>query len=127
MNKSFDDNLTEDQRRRAEILRKSHRPQPQYVRPDPPSPGKLERFDDVFAGDPSKIARSQELRKRAKSELYWSDATNEERTIIRDAVVEREPYKGNALFTSYFMRRDLRDIISDDNVLNYIRDDVLGL
>lgn len=126
MNKSFDDNLTEDQRRRAEILRKSHRPQPEYVRPDPPAPGKLERFDDIFS-HPSDIARSQELRRRAKAELYWADANKDEKESIRAAVSNEDPYRGNELFTRYFLRRHLDDIITDDNVLNYIIHRVLAL
>lgn len=124
--KSFDDNLTPDQRRRAEILRRSMRPEKEYIRPDPPAPGKIERFDDIFTSA-SALARSHELRKRAKAELYWSNATKEEKETIRAAVAEREPYRGNELFTSYFMRRRVNDIISDDNVLRYVQDEVLAL
>lgn len=127
MNKTFDQNLTPDQRRKAEILRKSFRPQPQYVRPDPPSPGKLERFDDCLGGNPSLLGRSLELRKRAKAELYWADANKDEKESIRAAVSNEDPYRGNELFTRYFLRRHLDDIITDDNVLNYIIHRVLAL
>lgn len=125
--KTFDQNLTPDQRRRAEILRKSFRPQPQYVRPDPPASGKLERFDDCFGGNPSLLGRSIELRKRAKAELYWDNATTEEKTAIRDAVVAGEPFRNNEDYTRHFMRRKLNDIISSEVVLNHIIFQVLAL
>lgn len=123
---SFDDKLNDEQKRRALILRKSMTTEPEYIRQDPPAPGKMERFDDIFS-HPSDIARSQELRRRAKAELYWADANKDEKESIRAAVSNEDPYRGNELFTRYFLRRHLDDIITDDNVLNYIIHRVLAL
>lgn len=124
---SFDDQLDDEQRKRAMALRMQMKSVDEYVRPDPPATGKIERFDDVFAGNPTLLGRSLELRKRAKAELYWDNATTEEKTAIRDAVVAGEPFRNNEDYTRHFMRRKLDDIISSEVVLNHIIFQVLAL
>lgn len=126
MTKTFDEKLNDEQRRKAEILRRSMRPEAEYTRPDPPAPGKIERFDDIF-NSKYDLARSHELRRRAKAELYWDQAGIEEKEAIRLAVAAEEPYKGNELFSGHFMNRRINDIISDDNVIRYIQEMVLAL
>lgn len=126
MNRSFDENLTDEQRERAQRLRKSIRSDHAPMRRDPPTKGKLERFDDIFDNN-SDLSRSGELRRKCKAELYWMKASVEEQKSIRDAIVLEPPYKGNELFTRYFLRRDLKDIITDESVLNYVINNVLAL
>lgn len=126
MNRSFDENLTDEQRERAQRLRKSIRSDHAPMRRDPPVKGKLERFDDIFDND-SDVARSCEIRRKCKAQLYWMKASEEEQKSIRDAIVLEPPYKGNELFTRYFLRRELKDIIGDESVLNYIMNRVLAI
>lgn len=125
--KRFDTNLTPDQQRRAEILRRSfragHEPE---VKRDLPPPGKAECFDDVFHY-PSDIAKSVELRRRVKAEIYWSQASLDEKMAIRQAVAQDEPYRGNELFTRQFLGKRFQDLIKVEQVRNYIEKNILGL
>lgn len=124
--KTFDDKLNEDGKRRAQILRRALRPDKEYIRPDPPPPGKIECFDDIFS-HPSDLARSIELRRKCKAELWWANATREEKKAVADAVAEAEPYRGNEIYLKHFRGKRPSDLIRVDHVINYIIKNVLGL
>lgn len=125
--KSFDDNLSPDQRRRADILRRSFKAgKEDPIKRDPPAPGKIERFDDIFS-HASDIARAIELRRHVKAEIYWSRAGQDEKMAIRKAVAEGEPYKNNELFTKHFLGKRFQDLIRVEQVREYIIKNVLGL
>lgn len=132
--KTFDNSLTDEQKRKAAILRNSIKIKDDLVKRDFGAKkirdnirNSIKRFDDVFAGNPADLSRASELRKRCKAEMYWEHAGNDEKEAIRNAIVEREPYRNNELFTNHFMGRRLNAIIKDDNVLNYIIIEVLAL
>lgn len=123
---TFDANLSDEQKRKAIIMRRSIRPDKIYMRPDPPPPGKAICFDDIF-NSITDLARAQELRKKCKAEIYWKQASMDEKQIIRDAVIMDEPYKGDEIITKTLMNRDIEYIIHDTKILNYVIKNVLAL
>jgi len=125
---NFDDQLNQDQLMRAHELRKAmFSAKPLEARKDPPSPGKVARFDDVFGNDYEKISRAKELRRICKAEIYWDGATGEERESIRDACKLVEPFVGNDLLTKHVLRRDAKYLIKDERVREYVCRYVLGI
>lgn len=126
MDRTFDDQLTEDQRERASRLRKQARHETTETKFDPGPTDRLPRFDDCFYYK-SDLSRSQQLRKKVRAELYWEKAPEDVRLAIRDAVIAQEPFIGNETYTNHFMKRGLQDIIRDEYVLNYIIINVLAL
>lgn len=125
--KTFDEGLSEDGIRRAQILRRSiRRDHADYTRPDPPPPGKIEQFDDVFQTN-SDRARAHELRQKCKAEMWWAEATRPEKKAVADAVAEAEPYKGNEVHLKHFRGKRPSDLIKVDHVVNYIIKNILGL
>lgn len=118
--KTFDETLTEDQRRRAKILRTAARNDHPLLKHEK-TPGAFgDTYDDCLRGDYVLLSRAKELRRKARAEIYWSRASNEMREIIRTAVLDNEPFKGNEPLTRWMMRRELKWIIDDSYVLNYI-------
>lgn len=125
--KTFDDGLSEDGIRRAQILRRSiRRDHSDYTRPDPPPPGKVERFDDVFQTN-SDRSRAHELRLKCKAEMWWANATRPEKKAVADAVADAEPYRGNEVHLKHFRGKRPSDLIRVDHVINFIIKNILGL
>lgn len=130
---TFDETLSDDQRRRADILRRSISSETALAEYEAGADrikqnirDSVKRFDDIFAGNPSLLARSAEIRRRAKAEIYWQQASDDEKLAIREGVVSVEPFTGNELLTKHFLARRLDDIITDECVLNYLTNFVLG-
>lgn len=123
---TFDEGLSEDGKRRAQLLRQSLRTTSDYIRPDPPPPGKVECFDDCLRGN-SEWARAHELRQKCKAQIYWEQATTDEKIAIRDAVAQAEPYRGNEIYTRHFVAKELDDLIKVDHVIFFIIKSVLAL
>lgn len=125
--KTFDEGLSEEGIRRAQILRRSIRhDHADYTRPDPPAPGKIECFDDVFQTN-SDRARAHELRQKCKAEMWWSQASRPEKKAVMNAVAAAEPYKGNEIHTKHFKAKRPSDLIKVDHVVNYVIKNILGL
>lgn len=123
---TFDEGLSEEGKRRAAILRRTIRPDYEYIRPDPPAPGKIEQFDDVLRTN-SDRARSHELRLKCKAEIWWANATRDEKKAVADAVSEAEPYRGNEVHLKHFRGKRPSDLIRVDHVINFIIKNILGL
>lgn len=124
--KTFDENLTENQRRRAKILRTAARNDHPLLKHESNSGAFGDTFDDCLRGDYILLSRAKELRRKARAEIYWTKASQSEREIIRAAVLETEPYRDNEPLTGWIMRRDIRRIIDDTYVLNYVINYVIG-
>lgn len=125
---SFDANLSKEQQEKARRMRASmYRAKSFNVDPDPaPSPG-AKSFDDCFRGDYVKLSRAKELRRTCKIKIYWDNASDEEKNIIRQACKEIEPFVGNKILIKNILTRKNDYLIRDKRVQEYVAKSVLAI